>query len=370
MGASDYPIRAVGRVTGEQEQLDHLLTKKEQNRTDRFTHLAVLAAEQALHDAAIQITEENDSRAGVCIGVGLAGLPAITHSLHDLAARGIHRVSPYLIPQCMTSAPASYLSIRYRLRASALTVSTACSSGSDALGLAWQRIMTGQADIMLAGGTESLIEPITIGGFGNMRALSRWQGDPTHASRPFNRNRDGFVLAEGAGMLLLESYEHAQQRGAHIYVELAGYGQSADACHMTAPDEQGRGAQAAITTALQAAKCEAESIGYINAHGTSTPLNDRIEAQVLNTVFPHRPFVSSTKSMTGHMLGAAGGVEAGITALAVHHDLLPPTRNLIDPDPDCDVNHVTTAIAHSADAALSVSFGFGGANAALVFKRL
>lgn len=368
---ASYPVRIAGRVTGEQPQIDALLSPKEQHKADRFIQLSLLAAVNAIDDAQLLLTDEEKLRTGVYTGVSIGGLGSIVEAAELLADRGMRRISPYLIPKLITNEAAGAVSIRYGLQGPAMSMSSACSSGADAIGQAYRAITSGICDVMIAGGTESVIEPIAIAGFGNMRALAQWDGDPTQASRPFDARRCGFVIAEGAGMLVLEDMDRAVAREATIYAEMVGYAATADAYHTTALHPEGRGARNAIEQAIAQSGAQKNEIGYINAHGTSTKMNDAVESAVIASIFDeHRPLVSSTKSMTGHMLGAAGGVEAGITALALHHRMAPPTINLDTPDKGCALNHVReSAQSFEQEYALSNSFGFGGSNAVLMFKR-
>ena len=375
----DYPCRVAGLVRYDQSQIDAIFSPKHQSKTDRFIHLAVLAGDQALRDAGL--TKEDPigrHRCGVYVGVGIGGLTSITQSVVDVQQHGLHRLSPFVIPKVISNQAAGWLSMLWNLQGPVNAVVSACSSGADAIGLAFRAIRDGYADYMVAGGAESCIVPVAIAGFGNMRALSTWQGEPHQASRPFDKQRSGFVLAEGAGILVLEREDLARRRGAHIYAELVGYGASADAYHITAMHPEGRGAVLAVQSALDDARIDTSMIGYINAHGTSTTMNDAVETMVLKKVFgaaidPHvhdHIVVSSTKSMTGHMLGAAGGVEAAVTALALEAQVFPPTINLDEPDPACDLDYIPHhAREKKVSYALSNSFGFGGSNAVLALKR-
>lgn len=375
----NYSCRVAGLVRGEQPLLDAVLSAKQQTKTDRFIHLAVMAGDQALKDAGCtQGPLFRPDRCGVYLGVGIGGLGSISQGILDMHERGLKRLSPLLIPKVISNQAASWLSMLWNLQGPANAIVSACSSGADALGLALRAIRDGYADCMVAGGAESCIESVAIAGFGNMRTLSTWDGDPCCASRPFDKRRSGFVLAEGAGVLVLEREDFARKRGAHIYAELVGYGATADAYHITAMHPEGKGAQLAIHSALSDAGIDASAVGYINAHGTSTIMNDAIETMTLKQVFgplidprvKDHIVVSSTKSMTGHMLGAAGGVEAGITALALQAQLFPPTINLDEQDPVCDLDYLAHQAREKKVAyALSNSFGFGGSNAVLAFKR-
>lgn len=371
--------RVAGFVRYDQTKLDAIFSAKHQAKTDRFIHLAVLAGDEALRDAGFSETYPSErSRCGVYLGVGIGGISGIAQSLSDVQQYGLHRVSPFVIPKVISNQAAGWLSMLWNLQGPVNAIVSACSSGADAIGLAFRAIRDGYADCMVAGGAESCIVPVAIAGFGNMRTLSMWQGEPTAASRPFDKHRSGFVLAEGAGILILEREDYARKRGAHIYAELVGYGATADAHHITAMHPEGRGAEQAIKYALTDARINTIDIGYINAHGTATVMNDMLETMVLKKVFGQSIMpetrdhivVSSIKSMTGHMLGAAGGVEAVITAIALKAQLFPPTINLDEADPSCDLDY----IPHKAQEkkvlyALSNSFGFGGSNAVLALKR-
>lgn len=375
----DYPCRVAGLVHHNQAHLDTIFSAKHQSKTDRFIHLAVLAGDQALRDAGLTKDDPcQRHRCGVYLGVGIGGLSSITQSVFDVQQHGLHRLSPFVIPKVISNQAAGWISMLWNLQGPVNAVVSACSSGADAIGLAFRAIRDGYADYMVAGGAESCIVPMAIAGFGNMRALSTWQGEPSMASRPFDKQRSGFVLAEGAGILVLEREDYARKRGAHVYAELVGYGATGDAHHITAIHPEGRGAQQAIQTALDDAQIDRSMVGYINAHGTSTVMNDAVETMALKKVFglaidPHESehiLVSSTKSMTGHMLGAAGGVEAAVTALALQSQIFPPTINLDEQDPVCDLDYVAhVAREKKVSYALSNSFGFGGSNAVLALKR-
>lgn len=368
----------VGLVGDISSQLSSVLSPKIQDQTDRFIHLAVLAGSQALTDAGL--AKENivsRERFGVCVGVGIGGLATIGDAYQFYAQQGSRAVSPFTIPKAINNMAAGWLSMLFDLRGCSLALTSACSSSADALGYALRMIRDGYADRMLVGGSEACVVPVALAGFANMRALSTWDGDPNCASRPFDKKRTGFVMSEGAGMLVLEREDHARARGAPIYAQLCGYGVSADAHHITAMHPDGRGAIQAINNALADARLTADDIDYINAHGTGTVMNDKVETAVIRSVFSSRTskdsdhlLVSSTKSVTGHLLGAAGGVEAALTALSLHHQLVPPTINLNYPDPDCNLDYVAEfARCHSMRYALSQSFGFGGANSVLVLGR-
>jgi 3-oxoacyl-[acyl-carrier-protein] synthase II len=326
-----------------------------------------------MDDAGLRITPELAPATGVFIASGIGGFTTIEREHKALLDGGPRKISPFFIPSAIINLAAGQVSIRFGAKGPNSATCTACSASAHAIGDAYEIIRRGDADVMIAGGSEAAITPMGIGGFGALRALSTRNSEPHRASRPFDRDRDGFVVGEGAGVLILEEFRSARRRGARIYAELAGYGMSADAYHITAPSEDGDGPLRVMTRALRSADIEPARIAYINAHGTSTPHGDRVETIAIKRCFgdaARRVLVSSTKSMTGHLLGAAGGLEAGITVLAVHHQRVPPTINLECPDPECDLDYVPN---HARDVAieyaLSNSFGFGGTNAALVFKR-
>ncbi len=377
----DYPYKVFGLVKNEQQLLDQIFPPNKQRKTDRFIHLAMIAGHEAmsaLRQAQGERVEKD--RFGVCIGVGIGGVNAINQAAVSLHQNGVKKVSPFLIPQAIINQAAAQLSMQYNLQGPICSVVNACSSSGDAVGLAFRMIRDGYADYMLTGGTESCIIPLSIGAFGNMRAICRWQGDdPTKACRPFDRDRAGFIMSEGAGILVLERMDLAQKRGANIYAEIVGYGSTSDAYHITAMHPEGRGAQRAIEVALLDAKVDKSQIGYINAHGTSTKMNDRIETAVIKQVFGEQSnpknsnhlLVSSTKSMTGHLLGAAGGTEISFTALALKNQILPPTINLENSDPECDLDYIANESREAkVDYAISNSFGFGGGNSVIVLKKI
>jgi len=347
--------------------------KKDARRMDRFTQFAVVAAHQALLDSALVVNADNTARVGVYIGSGIGGIGTLETELRELVAKGPDRVSPFLVPMMLPDTAAGQVAIQFGLRGPNMAIVTACASGNNAIGEATECIRRGAADAMIAGGAEAGITPIALAGFNNMTAISTHNAVPTQASRPFDNERDGFVIGEGSGMLVLEEWEHARTRGAKIYGEILGYGASADAYHITAPDENGAGAVQAMRMALQQAKLQPDQIDYINAHGTSTPLNDRSETLAIKTVFGEAAYripISSTKSMTGHLLGAAGAVEAVICARVLTDAMIPPTINYEHPDPACDLDYVpNTARQAAIKAIMSNSFGFGGHNAVLIFGR-
>lgn len=354
---------------------DDYISPKEQKKMDLFIHYGIGAGVQALKDSGLEITERNAGRIGLAIGSGIGGLPGIERNLTAYLNGGPRKISPFFVPGSIINMVAGNLSIMYGLRGPNLSIVSACSTGTHNIGEAARLISYGDADIMLAGGAEMATSPLGVGGFAAARALSAsHNNDPENASRPWDRDRDGFVLGDGAGVLALEEYEHAKARDARIYCELAGYGMSSDAYHMTAPIEAGTGAATCMRNALHDAGADPEDVDYINAHGTSTPAGDRAETNAVKVAFndhAYRLAISSTKSMTGHLLGAAGGVEAIFTVLALRDQVLPPTINLIEPDPDCDLDYVPNrARAARVQLAISNSFGFGGTNATLAFRRL
>ena len=350
-----------------------LLGRKEARRLDRFAQFAVAAARQALDDSGLQVTADNSWRCGVYIGTGIGGIGTLEAEIRLLAAKGPDRVSPFLVPMMLPDMAAAQVAIQFGLRGPNMAVVTACASGNNALGDAAECIRRDAADVMLAGGAEAAITPISIAGFGNMTAISSRNEAPERASRPFDKERDGFVVGEGAAVLVLEELEHALARGAKIYGEVIGYGSTADAHHITAPEETGAGAAQAMRVALQQAKIRPEQIDYINAHGTSTPLNDKSETAAIKTVLGEAAYqvpISSTKSMTGHLLGAAGAIEAVFCAKVIEEGLIPPTINYEHPDPECDLDYVpNTARRKPVNVVMSNSFGFGGHNAVVIFSR-
>ncbi len=349
------------------------INRKEVRRMDRFAQFGVVAAIEAMKNSGLQITDENRDNIGVLIGSGIGGLNTVSDQLRVLIEKGPDRVSPFLVPMMIADMAAAQTSITLGIKGPNFCTTSACSSGSDAIGTAADIIKRGDAVAMLAGGSEAVITPIGIAAFNAARALSTRNDDPQRASRPFDATRDGFVLAEGSCVMVLEDFEYARKRGAKILGEVIGYGASSDAYHVTAPDENGDGAIRAMRMALRAAGLQPADVSYINAHGTSTPMNDRIETKAIKTVFgelaPKIP-ISSTKSMTGHMVGAAGAVEAAICLLAIVNGVIPPTINYTNPDPDCDLDYVpNTPRKAELNIALSNSFGFGGHNSVLVVKK-
>jgi len=352
---------------------ENYLERKEARRMDRFTQFAIAATKEALAHSGLQITDENRTRIGTLIASGIGGLQTLEEQHRVFLERGPDRVSPFLIPMMIANMASGQVAIQFGLQGPCTAVVTACAAGTNAIGDAWEIIRRGDADVMIAGGTEAAITPLALASFANARALSTRNDDPEHASRPFDAERDGFVMGEGAGVLVLEELEHALQRGAPILAEITGYAMTADAYHITAPDPEGDGARRVMELAMRKAGVAPDEVDYINAHGTSTPANDRLETLAIKRAFgkhAYRLAISSTKSMTGHLLGAAGAVEAIATVLAIQHQTAPPTINYQVPDPECDLDYVpNTARPMKIDIALSNSFGFGGHNATLVFKR-
>ena len=369
------PIDHPSQIAGEVKDFDPavLIEKKEIKKMDPFIHYAVGAGLMAMDDAGLKVTRENSDRVGVYIGSGIGGLGSIEYYHKVLQEKGVDRVSPFFIPMTIINLASGQVAIRLGARGPNSCAVTACATGNNCIGDALRLIQRGDADVMVAGGAEAAVTPLGLAGFGAARALSRRNDDPPRASRPFDRDRDGFVLAEGSGVLVLEELEFARRRGARVYAEVVGYGMTADAYHITAPPDDGEGAVRCMDLAIKDAGVSKDDVGYINAHGTST-FADKIETQAIKNVFGERAYripVSSTKSMTGHLLGAAGGVEAAFSVLAIHRGVLPPTINLEHPDPECDLDYVPGhARETSVQVVLSNSFGFGGVNACLLFKRL
>jgi 3-oxoacyl-[acyl-carrier-protein] synthase II len=370
--ASDFGCRIAAEVKGFDGSL--YFDKKELKRMDLFLQYAIAATIEAINDSNLDLEKEDKTRIGVIIGSGIGGLVTIEENARTLFEKGPRRVSPFFIPIAIVNMASSMVSIRLGVKGPQSAVCTACATGTNAIGDAFKIIQRGDADIMIAGGSEAAICPLGIAGFTVMRALSSRNDDPKRASRPFDRERDGFVMGEGAGILILEEYEKAKRRGAKIYAEIVGYGMSGDAYHITMPDEDGEGAALCMKRALEDAGLNPEDVDYINAHGTSTPLNDKTETLAIKRVFGEHAYkipVSSNKSMIGHLLGAAGAVEAVFTVLTIHEGIIPPTINYEYPDPNCDLDYVPN-IARNADVkvAISNSFGFGGVNATLVFRKV
>lgn len=347
--------------------------KKQAKNLDLFVQYGVVAAEFAVADSGLEITEELAENVGVITGCGMGGLPTIEQYHEVMLNRGPRRITPFFIPRVIPNMPSGHISMRFGAKGPNLSLSTACAAGTHGVGEAYRHIAFGDCDVAITGGTESVICNLAVGGFGSMKALSTRNDDPEHASRPFDLDRDGFIISEGAGMLVLEELEFAKSRGATIYAEMAGYGQSSDAYHIAAPPESGEGAARCMKMALRNAGMNPDDIDYINAHGTSTPLNDRCETSAIKSVFgdhARKLAISSTKSMTGHMLGGAGGIESVFSALTLHHQCAPPTINLQTPDPACDLDYVPNEARNmNIDAVMSNSFGFGGTNGVLIMKR-
>jgi len=364
------------RIAGEVKDFDvaAYLSPKEARRMDRFIHLGIAAGVQALKDSGLEVTEANAARIGVNIGSGIGGLPMIEETHNDVLEGGPRKISPFFIPSTIINMISGNLSIMHGLKGPNLAMVTACTTSTHCIGESGRLIEYGDCDVMIAGGAESTVTLLTVGGFAAARALSTRNDDPATASRPWDRDRDGFVLGEGAGVVVLEELEHAKRRGAKIYAELAGYGMSGDAYHMTSPQEDGEGAARCMQNALRNAGLNREDIDYINAHGTSTPLGDLAETVAVKRCFgdhARKLAVSSTKSMTGHLLGAAGGVEAIFSVLAIRDQVAPPTANLFNQDPACDLDYVPNAARRMPlRSSLSNSFGFGGTNGTLIFKRV
>jgi 3-oxoacyl-[acyl-carrier-protein] synthase II len=368
---TNFPTAIAGEVKGFDPSL--FVEKKEIKKMDTFIHFALAASEFALKDAKLDIDESESERVGVIIGSGIGGFAIIEREHEVLLKEGPKRISPFFIPSSIVNLAAGQVSIRFGARGPNSAPCTACSAGSHAIGDSFKIVQRGDADVMIAGGSEAAITPMGVGGFAALKALSTRNHEPAKASRPFDRERDGFVVGEGAGILILEELEHARQRGADIYAEVVGYGMSADAYHITAPSTDGDGAIRAMRLTLKDAGITPDQVDYINAHGTSTPPNDRTETAAIRAVFGEHAYklaVSSTKSMIGHLLGAAGAVEAGVTALTIREQTMHPTINQEFPDPDCDLDYVPN-VARQARIryALSNSFGFGGTNACLLLKR-
>jgi 3-oxoacyl-[acyl-carrier-protein] synthase II len=365
------PTQIAGEIHGfEPEKFIEL---KEIKKMDRFIHLAVAASQMAMDNSGLTITQENADRIGVIVSAGMGGLPAIEKVHEAYREKGYRRITPFFIPMTIINEAAGILSIRYGAKGPNLSIVTACATGTHSIGDAFKWIQRGDADAMIAGGTESCICPLGVGGFNAMKALSTRNGEPQRASRPFDAERDGFIMGEGSGIVVLEDLEYALKRGARIYAEVLGYGASGDAYHITAPAPNGDGAARCMKMAIKDAGIAPTDMGYINAHGTSTKFGDELESIAIKAVFGDFAYnipVSSTKSMTGHLLGAAGGVEAIISVLAMDRGVLPPTINLENPDPECDLDYIpNTARQKQVDVVMSNSFGFGGTNACLIFKR-
>lgn len=370
--ASAFTTRFGGSVKG--FNAENYLSPKEAKKMDPFIHYGIAAAKEAIADAGLTVTEENAERIGVAIGSGIGGLPGIEKAHESLMASGPRRISPFFVPSNIINMISGHVSIMYGMKGPNIALVTACATATHSIGDAARIIEYGDADVMIAGGAEMATSPLGLGGFCAARALSSRNDDPATASRPWDKDRDGFVLSDGAGVVVLEEYEFAKARGAHIYAEIIGYGMSGDAYHMTLPAAGGDGARRCMQAALRNAGINPEQVDYINAHGTSTPAGDKAETDAAKAVFGDHAYklaMSSTKSMTGHLLGAAGGIEAVFTTLAIRDQVAPPTINIFTPDPECDLNYVpNTAQERKIEIALSNSFGFGGTNGTLVFKKI
>ncbi len=370
--ASNFPCSIAGEVKGFDP--GQYLAEKEARKMDRFMQLGICAGSEAFIHSGLEVTETNADRIGVYIGSGIGGISTIESTTTLFHEKGLRRVSPFYIPMTITNMISGNLSIMHGLKGPNLSMVTACSTGTHAIGEAGRLVEYGDADVMIAGGSEAPVSPTSLAGFGSARALTRRNDAPQAASRPWDKGRDGFVMGEGAGILVLEEYQHAMQRGATIYAELSGFGMSGDAHHMTSPAPGGEGASRCMNNALRNAGLNFDQVGYVNAHGTSTPLGDIAETEAIKRTFGDHSdnlAISSNKSMIGHLLGAAGGVEAVMTILSLYHKVIPPTINLDDQDSDCDLDYVPN-VARDADfkVALSNSFGFGGTNGTLIFSRI
>ena len=370
--AANLSTRFAGEVKG--FNVEDYMPAKEARHMDTFIHYGVAAGIQAMQDSGLVVTEENAENIGVIVGSGIGGLPMIEQTQTELLNRGPRRISPFFVPASIINMISGHLSIRFGLKGPNLAIVTACTTGAHSIGEAMRIIEYGDADVMVAGGSEATVSPLGLGGFAAARALSQRNDDPATASRPWDKDRDGFVLGEGAGVMVLEEYEHAKARGAKIYCELVGYGRSGDAYHMTAPSEDGDGARRSMKNAMKNAQINPDAIDYINAHGTSTPLGDLAETTAIKRALgdhAKRTVVNSTKSMTGHLLGGAGGVEAVFSVLALRDQVSPPTINIFNQDPECDLDYcANTARDMKIEYAMSNSFGFGGTNGTLIFKRI
>ena len=371
---TEFPVKIAGTVKGFNAE-DWGINGKDQRKMDEFIQYGIAAGLMALEDSGLEITDDNRNRIGTMIGSGIGGLTLIEKNINGLVARGFKGISPFFVPSTIINMVSGQLSIMKGLRGPNLSTVTACATGTHAIGMSARLIAYGDADVMVCGGSEKASTPMGIGGFSALKALSHRNDDPTHASRPWDKDRDGFILGDGAGVMVLEEYEHAKARGAKIYAELAGFGMSGDAFHMTATPENGEGAVRSIRHALQDAGIEPERVNYINAHGTSTHVGDLSELRAVKSIWgdaPANTCMSSTKSMTGHLLGAAGAIEAVITVLAIRDQICPPTINLENPEDEVgDFNLVpNVAQKHDIEYALSNNFGFGGTNGSLVFKRI
>ena len=367
---SGLPVHFAGEVKG--FNIEDYIPAKEARHMDTFIHYGIAAGMQAFRDSGLTVTEENSERVGVLVGSGIGGLPLIEETHIEYTNRGARRISPFFVPGSIINMISGHLSINLNLKGPNLAAVTACTTGLHSLGLAARLIQYGDADVMIAGGAESTISPLGVGGFAAARALSTRNDDPATASRPWDKDRDGFVLGEGSGVMVLEEYEHAKARGARIYAELAGFGMSGDAYHMTAPNMDGP--RRCMVNALKDAGVNPDQVHYVNAHGTSTPLGDKNETEALKAALGSAAkgvVVNSTKSMTGHLLGGAGGLESVFTVLALHHQKSPPTINIFNQDPECDLDYcANTARDMKIDVAVKNNFGFGGTNGTIVFRKI
>ena len=369
---SPFSTHFGGEVKG--FQIENYIPAKDARHMDTFIHYGLAAGIQAIQDSDLVVTDHNAERIGVMVGSGIGGLPLIEETHTEYLNRGARRISPFFVPASIINMISGHLSIKFGLKGPNLSIVTACSTGLHCIGAAARMIEYGDADVMVAGGAESTMSPLGLGGFASARALSARNDDPSTASRPWDKDRDGFVLGEGAGVMVLEEYEHAKARGARIYAELLGFGMSSDAYHMTAPLEDGDGAKRCMISALKNAEVNTDQVSYINAHGTSTPLGDLAETKGIKATFgdhAKKLVVNSTKSMTGHLLGGAGGLESVLTVLAIHHQISPPTINIFNQDPECDLDYcANSAREMPIDIAVKNSFGFGGTNGTLVFGKI
>lgn len=362
------------QIAGEVKDFDvtKFLSAKDARRMDRFIHFGLVAGMEAFKDSGLEVSEQNAERIGVNIGSGIGGLPMIEDTHNDYLAAGPRKISPFFIPGTIINMISGNLSVMYGLQGPNLAMVSACTTGTHCIGESARIIEYGDADVMIAGGSESTISPLAVGGFSSARALSTRNDDPVTASRPWDKDRDGFVMGEGAGVMVLEEYEHAKARGARIYAELAGYGMSGDAYHITSPNSDGP--RRSMLNALRNAGLDAQAVQYVNAHGTSTPLGDKNETDAIKLAFgdhAKKLVVNSTKSMTGHLLGGAGGIESVFCALALHHQISPPTINIFEQDPECDLDYcANVARDMKIDVAMNNNFGFGGTNGTLVFRKV
>jgi 3-oxoacyl-[acyl-carrier-protein] synthase II len=367
---SPFACQVAGEVQG--FDVTQYLPAKDARRMDRFVHFGLVAGMEAFKDSGLAVTEQNAERIGVCISSGIGGLPMIEDTHNDYLAGGPRKISPFFIPGTIINMISGNLSIMYGLKGPNFSVVTACTTGTHSIGESARIIEYGDADVMIAGGAEATVSPLAIGGFSSAKALSTRNDDPATASRPWDKDRDGFVMGEGAGVLVLEEYEHAKARGAKIYAELSGYGMSADAYHMTAPSTDGP--KRSMVNALRNAGLNPDQVQYVNAHGTSTPLGDKNETEAIKLAFgdhAKKLVVNSTKSMTGHLLGGAGGIESLFCVLALHHQVSPPTINIFEQDPECDLDYcANSAREMKIDVAVNNNFGFGGTNGSLVFRKV